>query len=103
SNCIASNRTFGRPVVRFVCNLNDCRFDPVEWGAARMAEGWDGLMVCDHLWDPGGPRPHLWTLLGALAASTTRVSLGTGFANNLFRHPVEFAQASLTMQRISGG
>jgi alkanesulfonate monooxygenase SsuD/methylene tetrahydromethanopterin reductase-like flavin-dependent oxidoreductase (luciferase family) len=42
-------------------------------------------------------------VLGALAASSAGVTLGTGFANNLFRHPVEFAQASLTMQRISGG
>jgi alkanesulfonate monooxygenase SsuD/methylene tetrahydromethanopterin reductase-like flavin-dependent oxidoreductase (luciferase family) len=38
-----------------------------------------------------------------MAASTNDVTLGSGFANNLLRHPVEFAQASLTMQRISAG
>jgi alkanesulfonate monooxygenase SsuD/methylene tetrahydromethanopterin reductase-like flavin-dependent oxidoreductase (luciferase family) len=89
--------------VRFVCNLNDARVQPVEWADARQAEGWAGFLVCDHLWDPAGPRPHVWSLLGALAASTRDVTIGTGFVNNLFRHPVEFAQASLTMQRISGG
>jgi alkanesulfonate monooxygenase SsuD/methylene tetrahydromethanopterin reductase-like flavin-dependent oxidoreductase (luciferase family) len=89
--------------VRFFCNLNDARVQPVEWGATRRAEGWGGFVVCDHLWDPAGPKPHVWSVLGALAASTSTVILGTGFANNLFRHPVEFAQASLTMQRISRG
>lgn len=89
--------------MRFVCNLNDSRVHPVEWAGARGAQGWDGFLVCDHLWDPAGPKPHVWSVLGALAACTSGPTLGTGFANNLLRHPVEFAQASLTMQRITGG
>jgi alkanesulfonate monooxygenase SsuD/methylene tetrahydromethanopterin reductase-like flavin-dependent oxidoreductase (luciferase family) len=90
--------------VKYFGNLNDCRVQPTEWIKDRQAEaGWSGYLVCDHLWDPAGPRTHVWTTLGALAATTDGVSLGTGFANNLFRHPIEFAQASLTMQRVSGG
>ena len=38
-----------------------------------------------------------------MAAATERVFLTSSFANNLFRSPVEFVQASLTMQAISGG
>jgi alkanesulfonate monooxygenase SsuD/methylene tetrahydromethanopterin reductase-like flavin-dependent oxidoreductase (luciferase family) len=89
--------------VRFVCNLGDCVAQPAAWGSAREGEGWDGLVVADHLWVHTMPGPHVWTLLGALAASTGEMSLGTGFANNLARHPIELAQAAMTMQRISGG
>jgi alkanesulfonate monooxygenase SsuD/methylene tetrahydromethanopterin reductase-like flavin-dependent oxidoreductase (luciferase family) len=89
--------------MRFYCNLNDCRVQPAQMGRAREAEGWHGILVADHMWDAAGTRPHVWSVLGALAASTTELVVGTGFGNNLFRHPVEFAQASLTMQRISGG
>jgi alkanesulfonate monooxygenase SsuD/methylene tetrahydromethanopterin reductase-like flavin-dependent oxidoreductase (luciferase family) len=89
--------------VHYFCNLSDCRVDPVAWASTRQAEGWDGILVADHLFDTWGTRPHVWTTLGALAAGTDGLTLGTGYGNNLFRHPVEFAQASLTMQRISGG
>jgi alkanesulfonate monooxygenase SsuD/methylene tetrahydromethanopterin reductase-like flavin-dependent oxidoreductase (luciferase family) len=41
--------------------------------------------------------------LSAMAQVTERVVLTSSFANNLFRSPVEFAQASLTMQWVSGG
>jgi alkanesulfonate monooxygenase SsuD/methylene tetrahydromethanopterin reductase-like flavin-dependent oxidoreductase (luciferase family) len=55
--------------------------------------------VADHL--PGFP--HVWATLGEIAAVTTRPRLASAFANNLFRSPVEFAQASLAVQRASGG
>jgi alkanesulfonate monooxygenase SsuD/methylene tetrahydromethanopterin reductase-like flavin-dependent oxidoreductase (luciferase family) len=38
-----------------------------------------------------------------MACATERVTLAPSFANNLFRSPVEFAQASLAMQRLSQG
>ena len=41
--------------------------------------------------------------LATFAAATSRVMLTSSFANNLFRTPVEFAQASLQLQKISGG
>jgi alkanesulfonate monooxygenase SsuD/methylene tetrahydromethanopterin reductase-like flavin-dependent oxidoreductase (luciferase family) len=89
--------------VRFFCGLSDCRMNPVDWAAARRSEGWHGVLVADHLFDAWGARPHVWSVLGMLAAGAPDLLLGTGYANNLVRHPVEFAQASLTMQRISGG
>jgi alkanesulfonate monooxygenase SsuD/methylene tetrahydromethanopterin reductase-like flavin-dependent oxidoreductase (luciferase family) len=60
-------------------------------------------VVADHLFDTWGSRPHVWGVLGALAVGTSDLTLGTGYANNLVRHPIEFAQASLTIQRLSGG
>jgi hypothetical protein len=38
-----------------------------------------------------------------MAAATSRATLTTSFGNNLLRTPVEFAQASLQMQAVSGG
>lgn len=38
-----------------------------------------------------------------VAAATQRPTIMTTFANNLFRSPVEFVQAALTMQSASGG
>jgi alkanesulfonate monooxygenase SsuD/methylene tetrahydromethanopterin reductase-like flavin-dependent oxidoreductase (luciferase family) len=38
-----------------------------------------------------------------MAAATSTAQIGSAFHNNLVRHPVEFAQAALTAQRISGG
>jgi alkanesulfonate monooxygenase SsuD/methylene tetrahydromethanopterin reductase-like flavin-dependent oxidoreductase (luciferase family) len=41
--------------------------------------------------------------LATFAAVTSRVRLTSSFANNLFRSPVEFAQAALQMQQVSAG
>jgi alkanesulfonate monooxygenase SsuD/methylene tetrahydromethanopterin reductase-like flavin-dependent oxidoreductase (luciferase family) len=38
-----------------------------------------------------------------MACSTERVTLAPSFANNLFRSPFEFVQASIAMQRVSNG
>jgi alkanesulfonate monooxygenase SsuD/methylene tetrahydromethanopterin reductase-like flavin-dependent oxidoreductase (luciferase family) len=89
--------------MRFACNLNVTTVDAINWAARREAEGWHRLMVSDHIVDPAGPSPHVWSVLGALAATTEHVQLGTGFHCNLFRHPVEFAQASLSVQQLSVG
>jgi alkanesulfonate monooxygenase SsuD/methylene tetrahydromethanopterin reductase-like flavin-dependent oxidoreductase (luciferase family) len=87
--------------MEFTPNLVDVSVSPADWARAREAEGWHGLAVADHLWDRGRPYPHVWVALGAMAASTTRVTLTSSFANNLLRSPVEFAQASLAMQQAS--
>lgn len=42
-------------------------------------------------------------VLATMAAATTRIRLTSSFANNLFRSPVEFAQASLAHNMLSGG
>src|SRR5262245_48913774 len=77
---------------------------PAAWARRREEEGWDVLGCADHFFSVRrGAYPHLWVTLATFAAATTRVRLTSSFANNLFRSPVEFAQASLQMQSVSGG
>jgi alkanesulfonate monooxygenase SsuD/methylene tetrahydromethanopterin reductase-like flavin-dependent oxidoreductase (luciferase family) len=76
---------------------------PEAWARAREAEGWHGLCASDHLWVGDTPFPHVWVLATRLALATHRTRIATSFANNLFRSPVEFAQASLALQAASGG
>ena len=85
--------------MEFMANLLSGYTEPRKWALDREREGWDVLGVTDHL--PGFP--HLWSTLGEIAAVTSQVKLASAFANNLFRSPVEFAQASLAIQRASGG
>jgi alkanesulfonate monooxygenase SsuD/methylene tetrahydromethanopterin reductase-like flavin-dependent oxidoreductase (luciferase family) len=76
---------------------------PGAWAVAREDEGWHGVAVPDHLWVTGRPVPHMWITLAEMAAATRRARLGTSFANNLVRSPVEFAHAARTLQATSGG
>lgn len=92
--------------MEFLANLIRLDVHPGTWAREREAEGWDGVVCSDHYWvPPVGERgtPHVWTTLATMAAHTERVLLGPSFANNLLRSPVEFAHASLTLQRDSGG
>ncbi len=88
----------------FFPNYNAGRSEsPAVWARAREAEGWHGLAASDHLLTLGLGYPHLWVVLTAMAGATAEIPLTSSFANNLFRSPVEFAQASLTLQRVSAG
>ena len=89
--------------MEFIANLMDAELDPIEWARLREGEGWQVLGCADHFFSPTKTYPHVWVTLAAMATATTGAKLTTSFANNLFRSPVEFAQASLQMQRISGG
>jgi alkanesulfonate monooxygenase SsuD/methylene tetrahydromethanopterin reductase-like flavin-dependent oxidoreductase (luciferase family) len=77
--------------------------DPGAWAREREQEGWHGVCASDHLWVNQTVYPHVFVLLATMAAATTRIRLTSSFANNLFRSPVEFAQASLTLNMLSGG
>jgi len=89
--------------VELTANLMSVDVDAASWAREREAEGWDGLSVADHLFSDRRPFPHLWVTLTAVATATTRPYVTSAFANNLFRSPVEFAQASLALQAVSGG
>jgi alkanesulfonate monooxygenase SsuD/methylene tetrahydromethanopterin reductase-like flavin-dependent oxidoreductase (luciferase family) len=92
--------------MEYFANLSEPVADPQAWARTREAEGWDGLGCSEHYWMHGTgshrPFPHLWVTLSAMACATTKVTLTPAFANNLLRSPVEFAQASLMMQSLSG-
>jgi alkanesulfonate monooxygenase SsuD/methylene tetrahydromethanopterin reductase-like flavin-dependent oxidoreductase (luciferase family) len=76
---------------------------------ARAAEdaGLDAVFVYDHLWrgDPPDRRPALecFALLGAIAAETTRIQVGTLVARATLRPAATLANAFFTAQRVSGG
>jgi alkanesulfonate monooxygenase SsuD/methylene tetrahydromethanopterin reductase-like flavin-dependent oxidoreductase (luciferase family) len=71
------------------------------------ADGYDTTWVFDHFDGATiqGDRPMLecFTLLGALAAATNTIGLGTLVANVSNRHPAVLCAAASSAQRISGG
>ena len=76
---------------------------------ARAAEevGFDSIWVGDHLLyrDDGPERGPLeaFTLLAAIATSTTGIRLGPLVACTAFRHPPVLAKMAATLDEISGG
>ena len=77
---------------------------------AQTAEsiGFDGLWISDHVGfgDPDGEWQgawESWTLLSALAASTSRVTLGNYVLAVSFRNPALLAKMAETLDEISGG
>ncbi|MDQ6858503.1 MAG: glucose-6-phosphate dehydrogenase (coenzyme-F420) [Chloroflexota bacterium] len=76
---------------------------------AILAEeaGFDSVTVSDHFqpWrHRGGQAPNAFTWLGAAAARTKRVQLGTSVATPTFRyHPALVAQMASTIQSLAGG
>jgi len=77
--------------------------------AAAEEAGLAGIALMDHLiqipqvgraWDP---IPEPWVTLGALAASTTRLQLGTLVTPVTFRAPGITAKAAATLSALTGG
>jgi alkanesulfonate monooxygenase SsuD/methylene tetrahydromethanopterin reductase-like flavin-dependent oxidoreductase (luciferase family) len=71
------------------------------------AAGLDSVWVYDHLISVDGDRPpegtwEAWTVLAALAAATTTVTLGTLVSCTGFRHPGLVAKMAHTVAEISG-
>jgi F420-dependent oxidoreductase-like protein len=81
-----------------------------QWLAlARACEehGYEGLFRSDHYLSVEGRRERgsldAWTTLGALAAVTSRIRLGTLVSPATFRHPSVLAKSAATVDHISGG
>jgi len=89
--------------MEFVCNFMTADADPAQWARRREAEGWDLVSVADHFQSSSRAFPHVWVTAASMAQATTSVGVTTAFVNNLFRNPVEVAQAALAMQKISNG
>lgn len=89
--------------VRYTVNLLEADVDVREWARRREGEGWQALSVADHVFTSRRPYPHVWVSAAAMAMSTVDVTISTAFVNNLFRSPVEVAQAALQMQMVADG
>jgi alkanesulfonate monooxygenase SsuD/methylene tetrahydromethanopterin reductase-like flavin-dependent oxidoreductase (luciferase family) len=67
--------------------------------------GFDSLWVIDHVYGfpPEGGILEAWTMLSALAATTTKVGLGAQVFCQSFRNPALMAKMGSTLQEISEG
>ena len=81
----------------------------VEIATAAEASGFDALFLMDHVQQIGGvgrpedPMLEPYTLLGALAARTTRIRLGTLVTGVVYRNPALLAKMVTTLDVISNG
>ncbi|SDJ19375.1 Luciferase-like monooxygenase [Lentzea albidocapillata subsp. violacea] len=68
------------------------------------ASGWDGFFLWDHVVVPGeSVVSDVWVTLGAVAARTSRISLGPLVTSLGRRRPWKVALEASTLQRLSGG
>lgn len=68
------------------------------------AAGWESLFIWDHLaWVWNGPSVDPWVTLGAVAARTERLLLGTGVTPLPRRRPHVLANEAATLDDLSGG
>src|SRR5207302_1736210 len=69
--------------------------------------GFDGAWIFDHFTplygDRNGPCLEAWTLLGGLAALTSRIRLGVLVTGITYRHPSVLATEAITVDHISSG
>jgi alkanesulfonate monooxygenase SsuD/methylene tetrahydromethanopterin reductase-like flavin-dependent oxidoreductase (luciferase family) len=89
-----------------VANLGEYSDPRVAVQLARAAEeaGWEAFFVWDHLgfvW--GQPSCDPWVVLGAVAASTTRLKLGTALTPLARRRPQVVANAVASLDLLSRG
>ncbi|MGE0492438.1 MAG: TIGR03557 family F420-dependent LLM class oxidoreductase [Vulcanimicrobiota bacterium] len=76
---------------------------------AKLAEqaGFDMCVVSEHFhpWvDDASAAGFAWSTIGAMAATTSKLAFSTGVTTPLWRyHPALVAQASATLDRLSGG
>jgi F420-dependent oxidoreductase-like protein len=108
-----------RPSVRFGLQLpvfaypgvsDDRLFDyVVEVATAAEASGFDAFFLMDHVQQIGGvgkpedPMLEPYTLLGAVAARTSRITLGTLVTGVVYRNPALLAKMVTTLDVISKG
>lgn len=89
--------------MEYIANVMRADIDVATFAHNAEESGWDGVAITDHTVHGNRLWPHVWVAASAAAVATERIVITTAFANNLFRHPVEFAQASIAMQVASNG
>lgn len=69
--------------------------------------GFDQAFLVDHLQptdgSDDGPVLEAWSLLAALATTTSRIRIGALVTSSTFRHPAVLAKQAVTVDHISGG
>jgi F420-dependent oxidoreductase-like protein len=78
----------------------------VERARACEETGWHSLWLADHFWARGlrdVDHLEIWTALGALAARTTRLRLGSLVLCNSYRNPALVAKMAASLDQISDG
>ena len=80
---------------------------PLAGGAetAQVAEesGFDGVFLPEHHMMPDGYLPSQWPVLGALAAMTERLEIGTTVHLLPFEHPIHIAEHGAMVDILSNG
>jgi coenzyme F420-dependent glucose-6-phosphate dehydrogenase len=72
----------------------------LDYAITAELAGFDTLEASDHFhpWDESGQASFVWTWLGAVAARTGKIHLGTGVTSPILRyHPAIIAQAAATL------
>lgn len=83
------------------------QFPPVElceYAVAAEQAGFDFIDTSDHFnpWSEAGQASFAWTWLGAVAARTNRITLGTGLTCPILRYnPAIIAQAAATLSHFA--
>lgn len=80
--------------------------DLLSYAVAAEQAGFDSIDVSDHFhpWSERGQACFAWTWLGAAAAKTSKIILGTGVTCPILRyHPSIIAQAAATMTWLAPG
>ncbi len=78
----------------------------VDFAVAAEEAGFDFIDASDHFhpWSEAGQASFVWTWLGAVAARTNRIHLGTGLTCPILRyHPAVVAQAAATLSQLAPG
>jgi F420-dependent oxidoreductase-like protein len=104
--------TFGLQIPNFTFSgvPDESMFERVaELASAGEESGFESVWVMDHFWQlpplggPSQPMLEAYTLLGALAARTRRVKLGTLVTGVTYRNPALLAKEVTTLDIVSGG
>jgi coenzyme F420-dependent glucose-6-phosphate dehydrogenase len=80
--------------------------DLLQYAVGAEQAGFDSIEASDHFhpWAEKGQACFVWTWLGAVAARTKRIRLGTGVTCPIFRcHPAIIAQAAATLDCLAPG
>jgi coenzyme F420-dependent glucose-6-phosphate dehydrogenase len=78
----------------------------LEYAVLAEQAGFDTISASDHFhpWSEKGEACFVWTWLGAVAARTSKITLGTGVTCPILRyHPAIIAQAAATLASLAPG